>query len=173
MRQITKKSNLVVAITVVVLSIAAVALWFFNYGNIYNAGERSTIAFTDSGETFFEADLEYIKGFESASFESVIRSSVLKPAKVEYTGVMLLELLYDMDVDIDVKSRVIVKGSDGYMTSVSMSELESKDIYIAYEMDGKPLKPREKNGYGPFQLVIPGDPYSQRWCKYIYEVEVL
>jgi len=154
------------------LLIASVALWYITIGAGIGRDTDETIAFTRGGEVFFEASLKYIKGFPQETFETVIRSSVLKPVKVEYTGVSLPELLAGMDADIDEISRIIVKGSDGYMTSVSRAELDKKDIYIAYEMDGKPLKPREKNGYGPYQLVILGDPYSQRWCKYVYEVEV-
>ena len=166
-----RKAFQIVAVSVAVLLVLSVTLWFV-YVGAAGGDTDETIAFTHGGEVFFEAGLDYIKGFESVTFETVIRSSVLKPTKVEYTGVRLLDLLNDMNVDLNGKKSIIVKGSDGYMTGVSFEELNKKDIYIAYEMDGKPLKPREKNGYGPYQLVIPGDPYSQRWCKYIYEVEV-
>jgi DMSO/TMAO reductase YedYZ molybdopterin-dependent catalytic subunit len=42
--------------------------------------------------------------------------------------------------------------ADGYMTSVSLSELLGDDVLLAYGLDGKPLE----EGYGyPLRLVVP------------------
>ena len=168
-----KKSTTIVLVSVILLFIATAALWFINGGGARYDGDGSVIVFSDNGDTVCEADLEYIKGFDAEKFETTIRSSVLKPTDVEYKGVLLKNLFSVMGISLEDKTRVVVKGIDGYQAFLSMEELDKKDIYIAYEMDGKPLKPKEKGGFGPFQLVIPGDPYSQRWCKFVCEVCVI
>jgi len=159
-------------ISVIFLLAAVVVLWFINDGGVNREGGGETIAITESGETIADMDMDYIKSLESATFKAAIRSSANKPEDVEYTGVPLKSLLEGKGIALDGKTQIVVKGIDGYMASLSMDEFEKKDIYIAYEMDGKPMKPKGQNGYGPFQLVIPGDSFSQRWCKFVCEVEI-
>ena len=167
-----KKSTKIVTLSMAVLFIAATCLWLLNNGGINREGGGAIITFTDGGEVISEVDFDYLGGLESDTFEAVIRSSGNKPEDALYTGVLLTELLNDQGIDIEGKSSVIVKGLDGYMTKLTLPELEKKEVYLTYKMNGKPLKPRDDGGYGPFQLVIPGDPFSQRWCKYVCEVEI-
>lgn len=167
-----KKSTKIVTLSIIALFIATVCLWFLTGSNINREGGGEIIVITENGETVAEVNLEYIRSFDSETFETVIRSSINKPEDVEYTGVLLKSLIEGKEISLDDKTRLIVKGLDGYMTAISIEEFEKKDIYIAYEMNKKPIKPREQNGYGPFQLVIPGDPFSQRWCKFVCEVEI-
>ena len=165
------KSRNIVLISIMILVAAVIFLWLLYDNGINREGAGTIINFTVNGETIFEADMEYIKSFESKTIDVVIRSSGKKPVEAEYTGVLLSNLLRDMHIGLDGKTQVVVKGLDGYMIALSTSEIE-KDIYIAYEMNGEPLKSKEKNGNGPYQLIMPEDPFSQRWCKYICEVEV-
>ena len=167
-----KRQTKIVILSVAVLFAATVCLWFINDSGINRTGGGAVINITENGEFFAEAGMEYVKGLESETIGATIRSSGNKPVDVEYKGVPLKLFLECLGINLDGRENVIVKGVDGYMALLSMEELEQKDIYIAYEMDGKALKPREQGGYGPFQLVIPGDPFSQRWCKYVCEVEV-
>jgi len=166
------KSKRIVIISIVVLLAAAIILWLINDSSINREGAGTVIAFTEGGEVVFEADLEYMKSLESEKLNVVIRSSGSKPVEAEYIGVRLMSVLDEKYISWSDKKQVLVKGIDGYVTALSVEELEKKDIYITYEMNGQPLKSKEKNGSGPYQLVIPDDPYSQRWCKFVCEVEV-
>lgn len=166
------KSKRIVIISVIVLLLAVVVLWFLNGGGANRAGTDAVISFAVDGEVVAEADMEYVKSMEGKTFKTVIRSSGKKPEEAEYTGVLLKDLLDDRNVNPDGKKQILIKGIDGYMTALSVSELEDEKIYIAYELNGEALKSKEKNGNGPFQLVIPSDPFSQRWCKFVCEVEV-
>jgi len=167
-----RKSRNIVLISVIVLFTAVIILWFINDNGITREGAGTIIHFTANGEIIYEADMEYIKSFESETINAVIRSSGKKPVEAEYTGVLLTSLLGDMNIDIDGIAQIVVKGMDGYMIAIAIEEIKKDNIYIAYEMNGEPLKPREKNGNGPYQLLMPDDPDSQRWCKYVCEVEV-
>ncbi|MCL1982202.1 MAG: molybdopterin-dependent oxidoreductase [Clostridiales bacterium] len=167
-----KKPQVAIFTTMTILLLAAACLWLFSGGGLAGPDTGSVIAFKEGGETVSEADLGFIRGFDSATFKATIRSSGQKPAEAEYTGVLLMDLLDGMGISLDGKKQVTVKGADGYAWAISVSEFDEKDIYIAYKMNGELLKPKIKNGDGPFQLVIPGDYFSQRWCKYVCEVEV-
>lgn len=50
--------------------------------------------------------------------------------------------------------------------------LDDDNIYLAYMMDGEPLKSREDGGSGPYQIIIRKDQFSQRWAKYVLEIEL-
>ena len=167
-----KKQTKIVILSVVFLLIATAALWYINSGGVNRQGGGSLIVFTKEGEVVAEAGIQYMRGLESETFEAVIRSSGNRPVEVEYTGVLLMDLLAGTGIDTTNLEKVIVKGLDGYMIKLLTGELTEKGIFIAYEMDGAPIAGRAEGGFGPFQLVIPGDAFSQRWCKYVCEVAV-
>ena len=167
-----KKTSRIVMITVIFLFIATAGLWLLNGGGIATEDTGAVIVFKEDGEAVAEADMEYITGLAGETFKAVTRSDGQKPVEAEYKGVLLKDLLGDMGIGLDGKTQVTVSGADGYMWAIALSELDERDVYIAYEMNGKPLKSKIKNGSGPFQLIIPDDRFSQRWCKYVCEVEV-
>ena len=166
------KSTKIVSISIAALFLVTAGLWLINGGGVADEDTGAVILFKEDGVVITEADLEYVKSLNSFTFETVIRSSGQKPAGAEYTGVFLKDLLAGTGIPLDGKKQVTVKGADGYAWTIALSELEEKDVYIVFEMNGKPLKSKIQNGDGPFQLVIPGDRFSQRWCKYVCEVDV-
>jgi len=168
-----KNTTKIVAISIILLLGATVALWFLTSSVVNRDGGGAVIAITGGGEIIAEADMEFIKNLERETFEAVIRSSGQSPVETDFTGALLRDILSAKGVDFSGKEYVLVKGVDLYVTRISVDEIFEKDIYIAYEMGGKPLRTREQRGTGPFQLVIPCDPYSLRWCKFVCEVEVI
>jgi len=166
-----KKSIIVVIISVIVLFAAAAALWFFN-GGAGGAAARGVITFVEDGETVAVTGMDDIKGMDGGTFRAVIRSSGKKPEEVEYTGVLLGDMLAGAGINLEGKSLITINAEDGYSTEIAVSDLESTKIYIAYEMNGKAMKSKEQGGNGPYQLVIPSDPFSQRWIKFVCEVDV-
>ncbi|MDR2899242.1 MAG: molybdopterin-dependent oxidoreductase [Clostridiales bacterium] len=127
-------------------------------------------AFGDYAVVLEEAD---IRSLECETFTAVIRSSGQKPEEVTYTGIPLLSLFNGLDIDMTKASKIIVKGSDGYASAITIEEAENiRNVYIAYQLNGEDLKPKSRGGNGPYQLVILNDPFSQRWCKYVNEVEI-
>lgn len=108
---------------------------------------------------------------ESTVFPAVVRSSGKKPVETEYEGVELLTILDFFNIDTNDIEKVTFNATDGYMIILKMEEVEeSKNMYLTYKRDGKPLKSKERGGNGPFQLVIRRDPFSQRWIKHVDEI---
>lgn len=168
-----QKQKLIVSATVIGLLLAVVVLWLLS-GNSLNSGEKADkISFLVDGEELAVLDKDFILAQESKTFPAVIRSSGQRPQRVEYSGVLLSGLLDQLGVDWTDKKQIIVKAVDGYVTALSPAEFNgNNNIYIAYAMNGEDLKPRSQGGDGPYQLVIPRDPFSQRWCKYVTEIEI-
>lgn len=166
-----KKSLWIVTGTSILLLLAVVALWFLS-GKSLNSGDEGVISFLMDGEEIAVVDKNYILVQESATFPAVIRSSGQKPQEVKYSGVLLSDLLNQLDIDWTDRKQALVKGSDGYVTALSLKDLNGKNVYIAYAMNGADLKNKSQGGYGPYQLVIRNDSFSQRWCKYVSEIEI-
>jgi len=167
-----KKQTKIVMFSITFLLIATACLWFLNGGSIGREGGGWMIAITENGEIISEVDMEYIRGLESETFDAVVRSSGQRPVEAEFTGVLLQNVLAGKNINLAGTEHIIIKGIDGYVARLSVDELDEKDIFIAYEMGGRPLKPREQGGSGPFQLISPNDPFSMRWCKFVVEVEL-
>ncbi|MDZ7837619.1 MAG: hypothetical protein U5N58_06515 [Actinomycetota bacterium] len=45
-------------------------------------------------------------------------------------------------------------------------------MYIAIEKDGQPLGDKDSGGSGPYQIIVKKDTFSQRWCKFLVELEL-
>ena len=92
-----------------------------------------------------------------------------------YKGIALSALLHYCGID-NGSTRCTVKASDAYSTSFSISEYPWEGIYLAWEKDGKALKPRSEGGPGPVRLMvsqeIAGEYNAQRCVKYVSEVIV-
>ncbi len=85
----------------------------------------------------------------------------------------LINILKKLEIDTENKKQLIVRGIDGYTVAFSIDEVVDEDnIYLAYKMEGKLLKSKEEGGSGPYQLIVRKDQFSQRWCKFVVEMEV-
>jgi len=90
-----------------------------------------------------------------------------------YTAVKLVDILDSLNIDYKDTNKAIVKAEDAYISAVSIDDINiDGNVYIAYKMNGKYFKSRKDGGEGPFQLIIRKDDFSQRWVKYVIEVEL-
>lgn len=170
-----KQARIISAICAI-LSIVIVVLVLLNQDNAQvgkQTQEERTFTICIDGKELAKLDEEFIKEQESKTFPVVIRSSGGKPEEAEYTGVELKTLLKAADVDLKGKKQLVFSAVDSYVVAVAVSEIEEQDnVYLAYAMNGEDLLSKKQNGNGPYQLVIRKDPFSQRWCKYVVEVDI-
>jgi DMSO/TMAO reductase YedYZ molybdopterin-dependent catalytic subunit len=88
-------------------------------------------------------------------------------AKILWEGVLVRDLLQDAGVNSTAKV-VIFYASDGYSTSFPLDYFYSKDILLAYKMNGVVIPPEK--GF-PFQLVAESK-YGYKWIKWITSIEL-
>ena len=95
----------------------------------------------------------------------------------DYTGVRLSALLEKAKATMEAKeykqenSYIIFKGTDGYQTIASWTELMQNEgcrALVALDKDLEPLPPFE----GKFRLILPGDKYVGRSVKCLETIEI-
>ncbi|HSH34827.1 molybdopterin-dependent oxidoreductase [Schnuerera sp.] len=106
-------------------------------------------------------------------FTAVLDTSDSNPKEHNYTGVPLSNIIEEVKINMEDKKQVIIKGIDGYTVALSIKEvMDENNVYLAYKFNGKFLKSKEKGGSGPYQIIVRKDQFSQRWCKFVVELEV-
>ena len=88
-------------------------------------------------------------------------------AKILWEGILVRDLLNASGVNT-FATTVIFHAQDGYTTSLPLSYFYSKDIIIAYKMNGLVLPPEK--GF-PFELVAESK-YGYKWIKWITQIEL-
>lgn len=166
-----KKVAVVILILVFIVGVTA-------YLNVDNLKAKDTMQEKElivikSGEESATLDKESINGLGEVEFSANLKSDGKLAEKHTYTGVLLKKVLDANNIDLSNKEVLIVKGIDGYTVAIGVDEvMEENNVYIAYGMDGKPLGKKEDGGRGPYEVIIRKDPFSQRWCKFLSEIEV-
>jgi DMSO/TMAO reductase YedYZ molybdopterin-dependent catalytic subunit len=87
--------------------------------------------------------------------------------KILWEGFLVTDLLKDAGVSSRVVA-VIFHAYDGYSTSLPLDYLSSKNIMIAYKINGVVIPP--DHGF-PFQLVSESQ-YGYKWIKWITQIEL-
>lgn len=116
---------------------------------------------------------EDVKALGEVDFSANLDTSTTEPEEHTYTGIPLKNLIEEVGLSLKDKDMVIVRAIDGYTVALSIEEvLDKENVYLAYAVDGKPLRSRSQGGSGPYQLIVRKDQFSQRWCKFVVEIEV-
>lgn len=137
--------------------------------------ETAEIAILDDGREVKRLTMETIGQLPTVEFSAKLKSSIMKsPEEHTYTGVGLADLFTAAGISLEGKSRVIVHSVDGYMVPFTIEEIKEFDnIYLVYRDNGAYLGSYdEREGQGPYMIVIRGDSFSQRWAKYVCELDV-
>ncbi len=86
----------------------------------------------------------------------------------EWRGIPLREILSLVQVNNSAFD-VIFYGLDGYSSSLSLSEVDTSDVLLVFEMNGEPLP--ENQGF-PLRVIAPGHA-GYKWVMWVYEIEVV
>lgn len=113
-------------------------------------------------------DYENLTSQESQTIIATIKCVEGYSDTAEWRGISLREILSLVQVNNSAFD-VIFYGSDGYSSSLSMSEVDKSDVLLVYEMNGEPLP--ENQGY-PLRVVAPGHA-GYKWVMWVYEIEVV
>jgi hypothetical protein len=157
---------------IAVLAAAVALLAMLNSQGLSPNGQSEAVDVTylDQSETF---DIAYLKGFEKTTFTANLDTNGQAAVEKSFGGVPLMTVLEDKGFDISAASRIVFKAADGYSTVVTREEMMDTDnIYVVYERDGKPSGAMAQGGTGPIEIVIKKDAFSQRWCKYLAEINI-
>lgn len=167
-----KMIAIVISILIVVVGITA----YLNREEIKDKKvmiENHSFVIMENGKEVDIVELGLLEDLSPEEFKANLKSSGKDPVEHTYKGVMLKDVLASKGQSLEDKSQVIIRSVDGYTVALSPEEVaEDENVYIVYEMDGKPLGTKEDGGSGPYQVVIRKDPFGQRWAKFVVEVEL-
>ena len=170
-----KKSTLIIIICVVVLAAAVALFAVLNADDIgvkkeLEMNAEYIIKYGDSEERVTMQDMLDLNPVE---FKTTMDTSTTDPAPVTFTGVELKDIFEHFGIDISSAEVFEVRALDGYSSALSLDEvLADGNVYICLLMDGEVLKPKGEGGFGPYMMVINSSQFSQRWCKFVQEIEI-
>ncbi len=137
--------------------------------------EAAEIAVLENGREKARLDMTVLSTMKTVEFTAHLKSSLMeKPQEHTYSGIALAELFTAAGIPLEGKKRVLVHSVDGYIVPLTVEEIKEFDnIYLVYQDNGSYLGSYgEADGQGPYMIVIRGDRFSQRWAKYVCELDV-
>lgn len=169
------KKTSVIAAVIIVLAVAMGIFAWLNAGNLADkktSQQDATVKIVQKGKVV-QIDLKYLKSLKKTDFSANIKKNGAAAVKTDFTGVPLDTVLKAKGFNLDSAAQVVFSAADGYVTEVSSKEAEDPDnVYLVYERNGKPSGTRADGGTGPVETVVRKDQFSQRFCKYLMEIDI-
>lgn len=171
-----KKSTVIVASIVSILIILVCILGYLNW--IQNSGQRER----DAKGVFlvkyegkqFEVNQEMLNSLVPYEITANYKKSGKAPVPTVYKGVPLVRILEKLQIDTSKISSVSALASDGYASAITGKDaLDPDQAFIAFEQDGKNLGNKADGGSGPMMMILAKDQFSQRWVKYLSEIQIV
>lgn len=165
-----KETKIVVALLVVFMILTGIlSILNFNRAKDINQSELSIV----SNNNTIVYSLSEIKELPSTTFKAEIRSTSQPNRVIDFTGVSMIQLLKSANINKEYSS-VVFKSVDGFQTVLSKEEvLLDGNVYVAYLRDGEQTLSKSDGGTGPMEVVVALDPFSNRWNKYLIEIELI
>jgi len=175
-REMKMRGNIAVYISLAVLFVIVGVLAFLNRGD---TDVRRALEENRQFQIRLEGELQAIVNFqdlldlEPQEFTATYATSISAPRETTLKGVELRLIIESLEIDTSGAGYYVVSGLDAYYSPLTRDEVEKEEtVYICYSMDGEILKKQDEGGFGPFLLVIRGESYAQRWCKYVEAVDI-
>jgi predicted lipoprotein with Yx(FWY)xxD motif len=172
-----KKRNTIIIVSVSFVLVLTVGLFaFLNAGNASQKKilqEETLVLISADGKTLGTINMDIIEKTGPVDFSANLDTSDSEPQQHLYTGVLLNDILKKLGINVLDYSSLIAKAVDGYTVAYTTLEIMEEDnIYLAVKKDGKPLGTKNTGGSGPYQIIARKDAFSQRWCKFVVEIEL-
>ena len=169
-----KNTKLIIIITAGLIVVVAVFA-FLNRENI--AGKReaqeSGIFFLNDGGREITVTLEDIEALSPFTILANYKKSGQAASTRTFQGVSLKAVVERMGVDFSAHTSVSFIAADGYASALTLAEaMDDGNCYIVIAEENRPLGTRESGGSGPFMMILAKDQFSQRWCKFLLEVNL-
>ncbi|MEX1378102.1 MAG: molybdopterin-dependent oxidoreductase [Eubacteriales bacterium] len=169
------KSTLVVIISIAVLVTAVAVFAFLNADDIGKKQEMEMNAefMIKYGDASWTITMQDMLDLEPVEFNTTMDTSTTDPTQVVFSGVELKTICESIGLDISSSEVFEVRALDGYSSALKLDEvMEDGNVYICISMNEEPLKIKSEGGKGPYMMVIKSAQFSQRWCKFVQEIDI-
>ncbi len=171
-----KKQTKILIIIVAVLIAAIIVFAVLNAENTKNKKELADtggISIKMDDKVLATVDLAKLEGIGMQDIDANLKKDGQAAEPKVYRGTPLTDVFKDAGIDVTGKKAVIFSASDGYSSAYTTEEaVEEGNLYIVAYIGGEPLGSKEDGGSGPYMLISKKDSFSQRWCKYLLEIEI-
>ena len=125
--------------------------------------------FTITGEIIGETEFSVAELMEKhpSEIREITRDTDEGEEKYPIEGVLLDEILNELDIAVDDLDGIRFEAGDGYAVDVPEEVLKENDIILAYEIDGEPLYEDSR----PLRAFIPEEE-SLYWVKNLVNIEL-
>lgn len=130
---------------------------------------RETVKIIVNDEMVAQFDLEAVKALPKVLTDEGLNTSKGKE-EIVFGGVLLKDVLKTIDFDYRQYQTVTYKAIDGYASPGTIAELDGYGVYLVYERNGVENTDKTQGGTGPMEIVITGETFSLRNCKYLSEI---
>jgi hypothetical protein len=173
-----KKRNIIIIISVIVVLVAVIAvLAVLNAGDVKEKKAleaKELISIKAEGQELASIGSDLINSLDVVDFSATKDTSETGPEEHYYTGVAIMDILSELDIDLQGYSSLVARAIDGYTVAFDIQEVMAEEnIYIVFKEDGEFLGTKSQGGKGPYMVIVRNDPFSQRWCKYLIELEFM
>jgi hypothetical protein len=116
-----------------------------------------------SGEEKYRVTMEEFLALEQREIEANYKKSGREPETRYYTGVPFAKVLAMKGIGLTGVETAVFSAADGYVSPLPAADaLNEENCFIVADSGGE----------GPFRMILARDPFSQRWCKLLIEVEL-
>lgn len=135
--------------------------------------ETGEVVVKAEGREVSRFDLDFVKSLPKAEFDDRIKEAGKSAVAAHFGGVQLKDVLKKLGVDIQGYEKITYRAADGYASAGTVEEVNADGkVFVVYEKDGRPTGTRGEGGTGPLEIVIAGEAFSQRNCKYLMEIDI-
>ncbi len=168
-----KRVNLILFISIAVLCVVCSILLVLNQNEVEKSLDKQgdyDVIITYNEEVIGGFTMDTLTSMEKVEINEGLRTSNGNEDAI-FGGVLLKDLLEEVDIDISTYKNVSFKAIDGYTSASDVEEVLNTDkVYVVYERNGIPTKSKEEGGTGPIEIVIAGEEFSLRNCKFLIEI---
>lgn len=127
------------------------------------------VKITVRGEEAARFNLETVKALPKVLIDEGLNTSKGKE-DVVFGGVLLKDVLKFINFDYTPYGQITYKAIDGYVSPGMITELDGDRVYLVYERNGVQNTDKTQGGTGPMEIVITGEEFSLRNCKFLHEI---
>lgn len=130
---------------------------------------RETVKIMVNDEMVAQFDLEEVKALPKVLTDEGLNTSKGKE-DIVFGGALLKDVLKTSGFDYHQYETVTYKAIDGYASPGTIAELDGDGVYLVYERNGVENTDKTQGGTGPMEIVITGETFSLRNCKFLSEI---
>ena len=130
---------------------------------------QETVKIMVGDEMVDQFNLDEVKALPKVLIDEGLNTSNGRE-EVVFGGLLLKDVLNTTNFDYHQYNTITYKAIDGYASLGTVAELDEGGVYLVYERNGIQNTDKTQGGTGPMEIVITGETFSLRNCKYLSEI---